>query len=65
MSFDVLSVERRHLLRALIGGCLAMIAGAVVLAAAGQGAPARIDVRVGVAPTPFRGSDGQTHLATN
>lgn len=42
---------------------MAVIASAIVLAVAGQGARARIDVRVGVAPTPFGGSDGQIHLA--
>lgn len=49
--------------RALVGGCTAVIASAMVLTVAGQGPRARIDVRVGVAPTPFSGSDGQTHLA--
>ena len=49
--------------RLLLGGCTAIIATAVVVAIAGQEPRARIDVRVGVAPTPFRGSDGQTHLA--
>lgn len=49
--------------RVLVGGCMAVIASAIVLAVAGQGPRARIDVRVGVAPTPFSGSDGQIHLA--
>ena len=49
--------------RLLLGGCIAIIATALVVAIAGQGPRARIDVRVGVAPTPFSGSDGQTHLA--
>jgi murein DD-endopeptidase MepM/ murein hydrolase activator NlpD len=49
--------------RLLLGGCIAIIAAAVVVATAGQEPRARIDVRVGVAPTPFSGSDGQTHLA--
>ena len=40
-----------------------MIGTAMVVAAAAQQPRARIDVRVGVAPTPFSGSDGQTHLA--
>jgi murein DD-endopeptidase MepM/ murein hydrolase activator NlpD len=47
--------------RALLNACVAIIATAVAMA--GQGPRARIDVRVGVAPTPFSGSDGQTHLA--
>lgn len=49
--------------RLLLGGCIAIIATAVAVALAGQKPRARIDVRVGVAPTPFSGSDGQTHLA--
>jgi len=49
--------------RLLLGGCIAIFATAVVVAIAGQGPRARTDVRVGVAPTPFSGSDGQTHLA--
>jgi imidazolonepropionase-like amidohydrolase len=31
--------------------------------AASQESAARVDMRVAVAPTPFKGSDGQTHLA--
>jgi hypothetical protein len=46
----------------LFGGCIAIIATAVV-ATAGQDPRARAEVRVGVAPTPFSGSDDQTHLA--
>ena len=42
---------------------IAMIAAALVVAAAAQEPRARMDVRVGVAPTPFSGGDGQTHLA--
>lgn len=42
---------------------IGVIASAMVLAVAGQEPRARIDVRVGVAPTAFGGSDGQTHLA--
>jgi hypothetical protein len=49
--------------RVRVSRCLAMIAAAMVTAAAAQEPRARIDVRVGVAPTPFSGSDGQTHLA--
>jgi Peptidase family M23 len=45
------------------GVCAAMAASAMVLGLAGQAPAARIDVRVAVAPTPFQGSDGQTHLA--
>ena len=43
--------------------CAAIIATAAAVAVAGQGPRAQIDVRVGVAPTPFSGSDGQIHLA--
>ena len=43
--------------------CAAMMASAIVLATAGQESVARIEMRVAVAPTPFKGSDGQTHLA--
>ncbi len=43
--------------------CLVMIATAIVLVAAAQEPRARVDVRVVTAPTPFGGSDGQTHLA--
>jgi hypothetical protein len=50
-------------LRLLLGGCLITIATAAAVAIAGQGSPAHIDVRAGVAPTLFSGSDGQTHLA--
>lgn len=57
--------DRKLPSRLLFGGCIAMIATAVVVAIAGQGPRARVDVRVGVAPTPFSGSDGQTHLPTN
>ena len=35
----------------------------MLLAVSGQESSARIDVRVAVAPTPFKGSDGLTHLA--
>ncbi len=35
----------------------------MLLAVSGQESLARIDVRVAVAPTPFKGSDGLTHLA--
>lgn len=45
------------------GVCAAILAGGIVLAVAGQESGPRIDVRVAVAPTPFKGSDGQTHLA--
>ena len=45
------------------GACVAIIAFAVAVASAGQVPRASIDVRVAVAPTPFSGSDGQTHLA--
>ena len=55
--------DRKLPSRLLFGGCIAMIATAVVVAIAWQGPRARVDVRVGVAPTPFSGSDGQTHLA--
>ena len=57
--------DRKLPSRLLFGGCIAMIATAVVVAIAGQGPRARVDVRVGVAPTPFSGSDGHTHLPTN
>lgn len=43
--------------------CAALIASAIVLAIAGQESVPRIDMRVAVAPIPFKGSDGQTHLA--
>ena len=43
--------------------CAAIIASAMLLAVSGQESLARIDVRVAVAPTPFKGSDGLTHLA--
>ena len=49
--------------RLLLGGCIAIITTAMVVAIAGQEPRARLDVRVGVPPTPFSGSDGQTHLA--
>ena len=49
--------------RVLVGSIASMIACIVLLPVAGQGVRARIDVRVSVAPAPFRGSDGQTHLA--
>jgi hypothetical protein len=42
---------------------IATIATAMVVVVAAQESRARIDVRVGVAPTPFSGSDGQIHLA--
>jgi murein DD-endopeptidase MepM/ murein hydrolase activator NlpD len=45
------------------GVCAAIIASAMLWAVSGQESLARIDVRVVVAPTPFKGSDGQTHLA--
>lgn len=48
--------------RLLLGGCIAIITTTVV-AIAGRGPRASVEVRVGVAPTPFNGSDGQTHLA--
>jgi murein DD-endopeptidase MepM/ murein hydrolase activator NlpD len=44
-------------------GCAAMAVSGMVLGIAGQDPTPRIDVRVAVAPTPFQGSDGQTHLA--
>lgn len=47
--------------RLLVNRCITMIAAAMVVAA--QESRARIDVRVGVAPTPFSGSDGRIHLA--
>ena len=40
-----------------------VIAVAMMLVAAGQQPVAQIDVRVNVAPTPLRASDGQTCLA--
>ena len=43
-------------------GCV-VIAVAMMLVAAGQQPVAQIDVRVNVAPTPLRASDGQTCLA--
>lgn len=49
--------------RALVGRCIALIGSALVVAAVAQEPRVRIDVRVGVAPTPFSGSDGQIHLA--
>jgi murein DD-endopeptidase MepM/ murein hydrolase activator NlpD len=52
----VLSVRRT-------GASAAIIAGAMLLAVSGQESSARVDVRVAVAPTPFTGSDGRTHLA--
>ncbi|HET9261941.1 MAG TPA: M23 family metallopeptidase, partial [Vicinamibacterales bacterium] len=45
------------------GVCAAMIASAMLLAVSGQESPPRVDMRVAVAPTPFKGSDGRTHLA--
>jgi murein DD-endopeptidase MepM/ murein hydrolase activator NlpD len=35
----------------------------MLLGVSGQESSARVDVRVTVAPTPFKGSDGRTHLA--
>ena len=49
--------------RLLVNRCITMIAAAMVVAVAAQESRARIDVRVGVAPTPFSGSDGRIHLA--
>jgi hypothetical protein len=49
--------------RSLVSRCIAMIGTAMVVAAVAQEPRVRIDVRVGVAPTAFSGSDGQTHLA--
>ena len=63
MSRDARSSEPSLRRRVLVGAFFAAIASAVFLDAAGQGVPSRIDVRVGVAPTPFSGSDGQIHLA--
>jgi hypothetical protein len=45
------------------GACAAIIASAMLLAVSGQESSVRVDVRVAVAPTPFKGSDGRTHLA--
>jgi hypothetical protein len=49
--------------RVLLSRCIAVIATAMVVASAAQAPRARLDVRVDVLPTPFSGSDGQTHLA--
>src|SRR4029453_9005748 len=49
--------------RLLVNRCITMIAAAMVVSVAAQESRARIDVRVGVAPTPFSGSDGRIHLA--
>jgi murein DD-endopeptidase MepM/ murein hydrolase activator NlpD len=49
--------------RFAVFGCVVVIAGAMMLVGAGQRPLAQIDVRVNVAPTPLRGSDGQTSLA--
>ena len=49
--------------RVLLSRCIGVIATATVVGAAVQAPRARLDVRVGVPPTPFTGSDGQTHLA--
>lgn len=49
--------------RVLLSRCIAAIATAMVVASAAQAPRARLDVRVDVPPTPFSGSDGQTHLA--
>jgi hypothetical protein len=45
------------------GVSAAIIASAMLLAVSGQEPSARVDVRAAVAPTPFKGSDGRTHLA--
>jgi hypothetical protein len=45
------------------GVCAAIMGSAMLLAVSGQESLARIDVRAAVAPTPFKGSDGRTHLA--
>jgi hypothetical protein len=45
------------------GVCAAIMGSAMPLVVSGQESLARIDVRVAVAPTPFKGSDGRTHLA--
>ena len=45
------------------GVCAAIIGSAMLLAVSDQESLPRIDVRVAVAPTPFKGSDGRTHLA--
>jgi hypothetical protein len=45
------------------GVCAAIMGSAMLLVVSGQESLARIDVRVAVAPTPFKGSDGRTHLA--
>jgi hypothetical protein len=45
------------------GASVAIIASAMLLVVSGQESLARLDVRVAVAPTPFKGSDGRTHLA--
>jgi murein DD-endopeptidase MepM/ murein hydrolase activator NlpD len=42
--------------------CVGIIS-ATLSAVSGQGSSARLNVQVVVAPTPFKGSDGQTHLA--
>ena len=65
MSRDARSSKPSLRGRVLVGAFVAAIASAVFLPAAGQGVgvPSRIDVRVGLAPTAFNGSDGQTHLA--
>ena len=55
--------SRRVLSVRCTGACAAIIASAMLLDVSGQESPARVDVRVGVAPTPFKGSDGRTHLA--
>jgi hypothetical protein len=49
--------------RALLNRCIAIIATAMAVGAAAQEPHARLDVRVGVPPTPFTGTDGQRHLA--
>lgn len=49
--------------RVLLSRCIAVIATAMLVGAAAQPPRARLDVRVGVPPTAFTGSDGQTHLA--
>jgi hypothetical protein len=39
------------------------LASLMLVSVSGQESPAGIDVRVAVAPTPLKGSDGRTHLA--
>jgi peptidase M23-like protein len=56
-------INNEPCLRVLVSRCIAIIATAIVVAAAAQEPRTRIDVRVGVAPTPFSGTDGLTHLA--